>query len=40
MANGNSTCPNVVSISERIAIWKGKELHGSFYRALTEPDVD
>ncbi|XP_045535833.1 uncharacterized protein LOC123721337 [Papilio machaon] len=30
----------VLSTSERLDIWKSKELHGRFYRALHGPDVD
>ncbi|XP_045535408.1 uncharacterized protein LOC106709986 [Papilio machaon] len=30
----------VLSVSDRISVWKSKELHGRFHRALTGPDVD
>ena len=32
--------PKVISNSDRVAVWKSKELHGRFYKALTGPDVD
>lgn len=32
--------PAVLSTSDREAIWKGKELHGRFFHALHEPQVD
>ncbi|CAH2068452.1 unnamed protein product, partial [Iphiclides podalirius] len=32
--------PGVLSVSDREAVWKEKELHGRFYKALHEPFVD
>ncbi|CAH2208720.1 jg1395 [Pararge aegeria aegeria] len=32
--------PKVLSNSDRVAVWKSKELHGRFYKALSGPDVD
>ncbi|CAH2235371.1 jg5939 [Pararge aegeria aegeria] len=32
--------PKVLSNSDRVAVWKSKELHGRFYEALSGPDVD
>ncbi|KAA5659599.1 hypothetical protein F3G64_34350, partial [Pseudomonas aeruginosa] len=40
LANGNWKRLKVESISDRITVWRSKELHGRFYRALTGPDVD
>ncbi|XP_045541510.1 uncharacterized protein LOC123723010 [Papilio machaon] len=38
--NENWRKHSVLSTSERLDIWKSKELHGRFYRALHGPDVD
>ncbi|CAH2108107.1 unnamed protein product [Euphydryas editha] len=32
--------PIVMSTIDRVAIWRNKELHGRFYKALTDIDVD
>jgi len=40
LANKNWRKPMVLSTDDRKDIWKDKELHGRFYRVLTEPDVD
>ncbi|CAH2267871.1 jg12947 [Pararge aegeria aegeria] len=36
----NWRMPNVLNNSDRVAVWKSKELHGRFYKALSGPDVD
>lgn len=40
LANENWRRPTVLSTEDRKDVWKSKELHGRFYRALTGPDVD
>lgn len=40
LAKENWRRPKVLSTDERKDVWKSKELHGRFYRALTGPDVD
>ena len=40
LANENWRRPVVLSTEDRRDVWKSKELHGRFYRALTGPDVD
>lgn len=32
--------PVILSTAERESVWRGKELHGRFYKALHEPHVD
>ncbi|CAH2266383.1 jg9142 [Pararge aegeria aegeria] len=32
--------PKVLRNADRVAVWKSKELHGRFYKALSGPDVD
>ncbi|XP_063825313.1 uncharacterized protein LOC135074861 [Ostrinia nubilalis] len=40
LANENWRKPKVLSVADRKDVWKSKELHGRFYRALTGPDVN
>ncbi|CAH2044345.1 unnamed protein product, partial [Iphiclides podalirius] len=40
LANEQWQDPGVLSVSDREAVWKEKELHGKFYKALHEPFVD
>lgn len=40
LAKENWRRPAIMSVSDRRDVWKGKELHGRFYRALNGPDVD
>ncbi|KAJ0170136.1 hypothetical protein K1T71_014064 [Dendrolimus kikuchii] len=40
LAKENWLRPTVLSTSERMDIWKSKELHGRFYQALYGPDID
>ncbi|CAH2059309.1 unnamed protein product, partial [Iphiclides podalirius] len=40
LANEQWQDPGVLSVSDREAVWKEKELHGRFYKALHEPFVD
>ncbi|XP_052738597.1 uncharacterized protein LOC112058219 [Bicyclus anynana] len=39
LANSEWQKPVVQSISDRETVWKGKELHGRFFKALHEPHV-
>ncbi|CAG5023784.1 unnamed protein product [Parnassius apollo] len=40
LANEQWQDPAVLSISDRETVWKEKELHGRYYKALHEPFVD
>ncbi|RVE44451.1 hypothetical protein evm_010855 [Chilo suppressalis] len=40
LAKENWRKPRVLSTQDRKEVWKSKELHGRFYRALTGPNVD
>ncbi|CAH2075369.1 unnamed protein product, partial [Iphiclides podalirius] len=40
LANDQWQDPGVLSVFDREAVWKEKELHGRFYKALHEPFVD
>ena len=40
LATENWRKPKVLSTEDRMDVWKSKELHGRFYRALHGPDVD
>ena len=40
MAKENWRKPVVLTTEDRKEVWQSKELHGRFYRALHEPDVD
>ncbi|CAH2048287.1 unnamed protein product, partial [Iphiclides podalirius] len=40
LANEQWQDSGVLSVSDREAVWKEKELHGRFYKALHEPFVD
>lgn len=40
MGNENWRKPTVLSTADRREIWKGKELHGRYFRALTGPEID
>lgn len=40
LAKGNWRIPVILSTDDRKEVWKGKELHGRFYRALNRPEVD
>lgn len=40
LATENWPSPRILSTQERETIWREKELHGRFYKALKEPHVD
>ncbi|CAH2074940.1 unnamed protein product, partial [Iphiclides podalirius] len=40
LANEQWQDPGILSVSDRETVWKEKELHGRFYKALHEPFVD